>query len=110
LQTLRLENGRERPDRCPVATGHRTAARQTKNATAVKNIIQSREKNDCDALTRFSPWLSTTPEQRSQHKKPRNKKEQTEKPIFQSDFFSVQRLHGFRQVVTHIQSRQTVEL
>ena len=25
-------------------------------------------------------------------------------------FFSVQRLHGFRQVVTHIQSRQTVEL
>ena len=26
------------------------------------------------------------------------------------DFFSVQRLHGFRQVVTHIQSRQTVEL
>ena len=27
-----------------------------------------------------------------------------------SIFFSVQRLHGFRQVVTHIQSRQTVEL
>ena len=25
-------------------------------------------------------------------------------------FFSVQRLNGFRQVVTHIQSRQTVEL
>ena len=26
------------------------------------------------------------------------------------DFFSVQRLHGFRQVVTHVQSQQTDEL